>query len=132
MLVVEDNAVNREVAQGMLQRWAAAVDAAADGLEAVEACARMPYDVVLMDCQMPETRRLRGDAAHPRAGGHRPPDVPIDRPDRAAMSGDRERCLAAGMDDYLPKPVRRRQLDQALARAVPGVDRPEAVGAARI
>ena len=70
VLVVEDNAVNREVAKGLLQSLGCRVEAAADGLEAVEACARMPYDVVLMDCQMPEARRLRGDrgaSAHWRA-----------------------------------------------------------------
>jgi signal transduction histidine kinase/ligand-binding sensor domain-containing protein/CheY-like chemotaxis protein len=116
VLVVEDNAVNREVARGLLQSLGCRVDAAADGLEAVEACARMPYDVVLMDCQMPRldgyeaTRRIR---ALEGTGGHRTSVVGLTA---SAMSGDRERCLAAGMDDYLPKPVRPQDLEAVLRR----------------
>jgi CheY-like chemotaxis protein len=116
VLVVEDNAVNREVAKGLLQSLGCRVDSAADGLEAVEACARMPYDVILMDCQMPRldgyeaTRRIRGLEG---ATGHRTSIVGLTA---SAMSGDRERCLSAGMDDYLPKPVRPQDLEAVLRR----------------
>jgi CheY-like chemotaxis protein len=115
VLVVEDNAVNREVAKGLLQSLGCRVESAADGLEAVEACARMPYDVVLMDCQMPHldgyeaTRRIRAL----EVSGHRTAVIGLTA---SAMSGDRERCLAAGMDDYLPKPVRPQDLEAVLRR----------------
>jgi signal transduction histidine kinase/ligand-binding sensor domain-containing protein/CheY-like chemotaxis protein len=115
VLVVEDNSVNREVAKGLLQSLGCRVESAADGLEAVEACARMPYDVVLMDCQMPHldgyeaTRRIRAL----EVSGHRTAVIGLTA---SAMSGDRERCLAAGMDDYLPKPVRPQDLEAVLRR----------------
>jgi signal transduction histidine kinase/HPt (histidine-containing phosphotransfer) domain-containing protein/ActR/RegA family two-component response regulator len=129
VLVVEDNAVNREVAKGLLQSLGCRVDAAADGLEAIEACARMPYDVVLMDCQMPRldgyeaTRRIR---ALEGTGDHRTSVIGLTA---SAMSGDRERCLAAGMDDYLPKPVRPQDLEAVLRRWGGGREAPDVVPA---
>ena len=106
VLVAEDNPVNQRVAVGMLERLGYRADVAGNGVEAVEACQRITYDLVLMDCQMPEldgfeaTKRIR-DAA--RGSG-------VDSPwivalTANAMSGDRERCLQAGMDGYLAKPV---------------------------
>jgi CheY-like chemotaxis protein len=104
VLVVEDNKVNQQVASLLLGRLGHRVDLVANGLEAVEAVKRIPYDLVLMDCQMPEldgyeaTRRIRsGDGAWR--------SVPIVAMTANAMRGDSEKCLAAGMDDYMSKPL---------------------------
>ncbi len=118
ILVVEDNPVNQAVAQGMLVRRGYSVEIAQDGLEAVEAVFNGHHAAVLMDCQMPgmdgyeataEIRRRQGAGAH----------IPIIAMTAHSMKGDRERCLAAGMDDYLSKPLDGKTLDAALARWVP-------------
>lgn len=113
LLVVEDNAVNMMVMQGVLGRLGyRQIDKARDGLEAVAKVAATTYDLILMDCQMPNldgydaTRRLREQ-------GLRTPIIALTA---HAMSGDREKCLAAGMDDYLSKPVAIDALAAALAR----------------
>jgi PAS domain S-box-containing protein len=112
-LVVEDNMVNQRVARVTLERMGFRVELAANGLEALEALERTQYDFVLMDCQMPEmdgyeaTRRIR-------AGRHA--DVRIIAMTANAMEGDRERCLGAGMDDYVSKPMRVPELRAALER----------------
>ena len=117
VLVVEDNAVNQQVARRMLERQGHTVDVAADGHEAVEALERSEYDAVLMDCQMPvmdgyeATRAIR--QAEAEAGG---PRTPIIAMTAGAMVGEAERCLAAGMDDYLAKPVRWEALTAMLER----------------
>jgi PAS domain S-box-containing protein len=106
ILVVEDNAVNRKVALRMLERLGVRADAAADGRQALAAIEERAYDLVLMDCLMPEmdgyeaTEVLR---LHEKGTGRR---LPIVAMTASAMEGDRERCLAAGMDDYIAKPVR--------------------------
>jgi signal transduction histidine kinase/DNA-binding response OmpR family regulator len=118
LLLVEDNEVNRLVAQGLLAGLGYHdVDLAEDGLQALEACARARYDLVLMDCQMPGMDGFQATAAL-RARGLR---VPIVALTAHAMAGDRDRCLQAGMDDYLTKPVEPRLLGEKLARwlAVP-------------
>jgi two-component system sensor histidine kinase/response regulator len=102
----------------MLQRLGYRVDVAGNGREALEMLARLPYDVVLMDCLMPEvdgytaTRTLR---EREPAGQH----VPVIGVTASAMAGDRERCLAAGMDDYLTKPVNAGEVARTLARWLP-------------
>ncbi|MCC2637811.1 MAG: signal transduction histidine kinase [Moraxellaceae bacterium] len=111
VLVVEDNPVSQLMTAEMLKRMGCTVDVAGNGKEAVEALQARPYDVVLMDCEMPvmngfdATRALR---AHEReCDGVR---VPVVAMTASALKGDREKCLAAGMDDFLPKPVRLQDL----------------------
>jgi CheY-like chemotaxis protein len=105
VLVVEDNAANLKVTVRMVERLGYRADVAANGAEAVNILKGLQYDAVLMDCQMPEmdgyeaTRLIRADEG---AGSH----VPIIAMTAAALAGDRERCLAAGMDDYISKPVK--------------------------
>ena len=114
ILLVEDNPVNQKVSTRILARHGLRADMAANGLEALVAVARQTYDVVLMDVQMPEmdgfeaTRRIRG-----REGLAQPWIVAMTA---GALTGDRELCLAAGMDDYLSKPVRVDDLLAALRR----------------
>ena len=116
VLLAEDNVVNQRVALLMLDRLGYRADVAANGLEVLQAVARTPYDVVLMDVQMPEldglgaTGRLRAEVAPDRQPW-------IIAMTASALAEDRERCLAAGMDDFLSKPVRREDLAAALARA---------------
>jgi len=113
VLLAEDNPMNQKLALRLLKNMGVSADVAASGLEAVEAIDREPYDVILMDVQMPDmdgleaTRRIR--AAEPAI---RPWIVAMTA---NAMEGDREACLAAGMDDYLTKPVRPNELAAALA-----------------
>jgi signal transduction histidine kinase/CheY-like chemotaxis protein len=135
VLLAEDNGVNRKVALGMLERAGHSVVAVVDGSEAVMAWRSGSFDVVLMDVQMPEmdgfeaTRRIRAEEA---ATGRRTPIVALTA---HAMKGDRERCLEAGMDDYVSKPLRAADLSEVLARvAGPGAsstdDPPEASASA--
>ena len=117
ILVAEDNAINRAVITGMLGRRGHQVTHATNGLEAVEAISTKRFDLLLMDIQMPEidgfeaTRRIR-QLEEPRARQMR-----IVAMTAHAMAGDRERCLAAGMDDYISKPLRAVDLDRVLAAA---------------
>ncbi len=117
ILLVEDNAVNREVAVAMLESLGCTIDTAENGLLAIDAMTAAAYDAVLMDCQMPtmdgltatgEIRRREQSTGAPR--------VPIIALTANAMEGDRERCLAAGMDDFLSKPFAQQQLATLLRR----------------
>ena len=118
ILLAEDNAVNQKVALRLLDQLGYRADVASNGLEALEALERQPYDVVLMDVQMPE---LDGLDATRRICERWPADV---RPRIIAMTAnampeDREACFAAGMDDYVAKPIRPNELAEALSRARP-------------
>ncbi|MEK9134512.1 MAG: response regulator, partial [Pseudomonadota bacterium] len=116
ILLAEDNIINQKVAVRMFERLGHRVDVVANGLEAVEALSRIGYDLVFMDCQMPEmdgfeaTREIRareqsgrGSGLHPVPSTHR--RTPIIAMTANAMQGDREACLQVGMDDYVSKPV---------------------------
>ena len=128
ILLAEDNMVNQMVAAGLLEHLGHTVKIAANGLEALAALEAEEFDVVLMDAQMPEmdgfeaTRVIREKE---RTRGGR---VPIIALTAHAMAGDREKCLAAGMDDYLSKPLRRERLEEALIRWGSGTKDLRAVG----
>jgi CheY-like chemotaxis protein len=115
VLVAEDNPVNQKVAVRTLERCGCEIDVVNNGREALDALAARRYAVVLMDCQMPvmdgydATTELRR-----RERGLR--RTPVIAMTAHAMNGAAERCMAAGMDDYIPKPVRRAQLIEALRR----------------
>jgi len=130
VLLVEDNTMNQLVATRMLAKLGVRVDVAENGLEALDALGQHRFDAVLMDCQMPEmdgyeaTREIRRREA---ATGHH---VPIIAMTAAAMDGDREACLATGMDDYITKPISPEDIDAALKRWIADSPAPAAAGVA--
>jgi signal transduction histidine kinase/DNA-binding response OmpR family regulator len=113
ILIVEDNVANIKVAVRMIERLGYRADMAGNGLEAVSALEKLDYDAVLMDCQMPE---LDGYEATRQIRRQEKRHTPIIAMTASAMSGDRERCLAAGMDDYISKPIKLHVLAAVLER----------------
>jgi signal transduction histidine kinase/DNA-binding response OmpR family regulator len=115
VLVVEDNPINRKMVVRMLERMDCRVDVAANGLEAVEKATQSSYDLIFMDCQMPEmdgydaTGEIR---RHENSSRH----TPIIAMTAHAMKGDREKCLRAGMDDYIPKPIKKEKMMEVLRK----------------
>jgi signal transduction histidine kinase/CheY-like chemotaxis protein/HPt (histidine-containing phosphotransfer) domain-containing protein len=121
LLVVEDHPVNREVTLGILEKLGFRADVAATGREALNALIKRPYDLVFMDVQMPDmdgltaTRRIRN-------ADQNICNVPVIAMTAHALAGDRKRCLAAGMTDYIPKPVNSQALADVLSRWLPAVE----------
>jgi signal transduction histidine kinase/DNA-binding response OmpR family regulator len=119
VLVADDNAVNRMLVMHLLRKMGATIHSVANGFEALQALREDDFDVVLMDCQMPEmdgyetTRLLRRPETLCKNR-----DVPVIALTANALATDREKCIAAGMTDYLSKPVNRESLEQALLRAL--------------
>ncbi len=125
VLVAEDNPVNQKVAAAMLKRLGYRVDVVANGAEAVAAVEHVPYAAVLMDCQMPE---MNGYEATEEIRRREPPGhhIPIVALTASAIKGDEDKCLAAGMDAYVTKPVTVKALGAALSRLIdPAADAPD-------
>ena len=127
ILLAEDSYPNQRLAVGLLSKWGHEVSVADNGLIAIAKTEERPFDLILMDVQMPEVDGYQATAVirerEARTGRH----IPIIAMTAHAMKGDREECLAAGMDDYVSKPIRRDELRRAIEQAVA---RPAAVGAA--
>ena len=122
VLVAEDNEINRAVVEALLAKLGLDSAVAHNGLEAMEMAAGYNYDAILMDCLMPELDGFQATRGIRKGEGAR--HVPIIAMTALSMPGDRERCLAAGMDDYLSKPIRRTALDAALLRWLPSNEQP--------
>ncbi len=123
VLLAEDNSVNQMIAKKMLEKHGIRVDVVANGQEAIVALAHVPYDLVLMDCQMPElngyeaTMKIRENKSTPYS------NIPIIALTANAMSSDRIKCLEAGMNDYVTKPVKADELIGAIKRAFDKTDK---------
>jgi two-component system, sensor histidine kinase and response regulator len=119
ILLAEDNRVNQTLAVRILQKPGDTVEAVENGHQAIEALGKQPFDLILMDLQMPELGGLEATMlireSEKSTGGH----VPIIAVTANAMVGDRERCLMAGMDDYVSKPIQANELFAAIERARP-------------
>jgi CheY-like chemotaxis protein len=125
VLVVEDNRINQQICLAMLRAFGCEADIANNGREGCDAAVNGDYDVVLMDCQMPEMDGYAASSAirahEAQANGARPAGEPARRVaiialTANAMEGDRDKCLAAAMDDYLSKPFKKEQLHAMLRR----------------
>jgi CheY-like chemotaxis protein len=117
-LLVEDNAINQKLATAVLSKLGCDVDLAENGVVGVEKAKNNDYDIIFMDCQMPEMNGFDATKAireHEKATGKKE-KVPIVAMTANAMPGDRERCIDSGMDDYISKPVKKEKLAQILAK----------------
>jgi len=119
VLLVEDNAVNRQVAQRLLTLIGISYEIAENGKEALDAIAARAFDGVLMDCQMPVMDGYTATRIQRQNEGQSSKHIPIIAMTANAMAGDREKCLKAGMDDYLSKPLNRALLEQTLRKWLP-------------
>jgi signal transduction histidine kinase/AmiR/NasT family two-component response regulator len=126
ILLAEDNTVNQKVALALLKKFGCTADAVGNGIEVIEALQRVPYDLILMDCQMPEmdgyeaTRLIRKRELDSSQTCPWKAPIHIVALTASAMRGDREKCLAVGMSDYISKPVRLAEIQAALERWVAG------------
>ena len=124
ILVVEDNATNQFVAQCMLKEFGIRADITANGEEAIKALATLSYDLVFMDCQMPvldgydTTKRIRD--THSNVLDH---NIPIIAMTANVLQGDKEKCFRAGMNDFIPKPVKSDRVLQILQQWLPKSDK---------
>ncbi len=119
ILLAEDSLLNQKLAVGLLSKWGHTVTVANNGLEAVSAATQQHFDLVLMDIMMPEMNGFEATQAIRRQERERGGRVPIVALTAHALKGDRERCLEAGMDAYVSKPVRQEELHQAIAACCP-------------
>ena len=120
ILLVEDSLANQKLAVGVLKKWGHTITVANNGVEAIDAWEREPFDVILMDVQMPEMDGLQATglirSKESVLGGH----IPIIAMTAHAMKGDREECFSAGMDDYVTKPIRWPELERAFGKVLSG------------
>jgi two-component system sensor histidine kinase/response regulator len=122
ILLAEDNRVNQTVATRILQKMGHSLVVANNGNEALSLLASQAFDLILMDVQMPEMDGLTATQKIREGEKRTPSHLPIIAMTAHAMKGDRERCLEAGMDGYVSKPIDKRELERAIASAVPGSD----------
>ena len=118
VLVADDNPVNQKLATLLLQKLGCDVDVASSGMEAIERFGDHEYDAIFMDCQMPGLDGYE-TTARIRASGERGSTVAIVATTANAMAGDREKCIAAGMNDYVSKPLTIGELRRSLQAATP-------------
>jgi CheY-like chemotaxis protein len=119
VLVAEDNPVNQKLAIRMLEKFNLVVDVAANGREVIDTLEKAAFDLIFMDCQMPEMDGYEATAAIRQAERESGKHLAIVAMTANAMQGDREKCLSAGMDDYITKPIRREAIQEMLQKWTP-------------